>query len=204
MDGFSVAAMIGLGENPGNPTASRTLNAGVNYVKGPLAAGASYLNINDAKGNRLAGVAVVDGQYTFDATITLHLAYTDTHGVAANSLCFATCAANPGQIVRTYETGLDLQLNSRDQLYVGGAVTKFTGGLSGTALQYNLAGYHALSKRTQLYSILSLTKTRDLGGFARAAFGAPDFGATAFVTNPQGTPDKASQMALRIGMLHQF
>lgn len=203
MRGFTIAAMVGLGESPGDPSANRTLNGGINYAHGPLAAGATYLRINDANGNRVTGVAVVDGQYTFGAA-TVHVAYTDTHGVAANSLCFATCPANSGQIVRTYETGLDLQINPSDQLYFGGALTKLTGGLSGTALQYNLSSFHTMSKRTVLYSMLSLTKTRDLGGFARAAFGAPDFGATAFVSNPQGTPDKASQLALRIGMAHQF
>ncbi|WP_161539863.1 porin [Glaciimonas sp. PCH181] len=203
MNGFTVAALIGLGEKAGSQSASRTLNGAVNYVNGPLAAGATYLRINDANGDRLTGVAVIDGQYTFGAT-TLHLAYTDTHGVAANSLCFSTCAANSAQIVRTYETGVDYQLNATNRVYGGGALTKFTDGLSGKALQYNLAAFHTLSKRTELYSLFSLTKTTGLDGFARAAFGTPDFGATAFVTNPQGTANKASQMALRVGMTHRF
>lgn len=201
--GFSVAGLIGLGEQAGKSSAGRTLNGGLNYVNGALAMGATYLRINDINGNRLTGVAVLDGQYKWGAA-TVHLAYTDTRGVAANSLCFSTCAARTGQIVRTYETGLDYQFNPVDRVYVGGALTRFSQDLSGKALQYNLAGFHALSKRTELYTLLSFTKTSGLGGFARAAFGTPDFGATAFATNPQGTADQGSQLALRIGMSHRF
>jgi GBP family porin len=203
LNGFTFAGQYGFGGIAGNRAAKRIVNAGGNYSAGPLGFGATYLRINDANGERLSGVAVVDAQYILGPA-TAHLAYTDTRGTGANTLCFSTCAARPDQIVRTFEAGLDYQTTPATRLYAGGAYTRFNGDLTGNAFQYNVSGFYALSKRTELYALAGYTQTTGLGGFSRMMVGTPDLGATAFASNAQGTPDKGNQLALRIGMTHKF
>ncbi len=203
LNGFTFAGQYGFGGIAGNNAALRVLNAGGNYSNGPVGLGATYLRINDANGNRLTGVAVVDGQYVLGPA-TVHLAYTDTRGTAANTLCFSTCAARPNQVVRTFEVGLDYQATPAARFYTGGAYTRLNRDLTGNAFQFNLSGFYALSKRTEMYALAGYTRTTGLGGFSRVMVGAPDLGATAFASNAQGTPDNGSQLGLRIGMTHKF
>jgi predicted porin len=203
LNGFTLAGQYGFGDISGNSAAKRTLNAGGNYSKGPLSLGATYLSINDIYGNRLSAVAVVDGQYAFGPA-TVHLAYTNTHGTAANTLCFSTCPARPDQVVRTYEVGVDYQQTPALRFYAGGAYSQLNNDLTGNAYQLNLASYYALSKRTELYALAGYTKTTGLGGFARLMVGSPDLGPTAFASNAQGTQDKGNQEGLKIGMTHKF
>ena len=203
LNGFTFAGQYGFGGVSANSAAKRTLNAGGNYSKGPLSLGATYLSINDAYGNRLTAVAVVDGQYAFGPA-TVHLAYTNTHGTAANTLCFSTCAARPNQVVRTYEAGVDYQATPVIRFYAGGAYSRLNKDLAGNAYQLNLTAFYALSKRTEVYALAGYTKTTGLDGFARLMVGSPDLGPTAFASNAQGTPDKGNQQGLKIGMTHKF
>lgn len=203
LNGFTFAGQYGFGGIAGNSAAMRILNAGGNYSNGPLGLGATYLRINNVDGKRLSGVAVVDGQYVLGPA-TVHLAYTDTRGTAANTLCFSTCAARPDQVVRTVEAGLDYYATPVVRFYAGGAYTRISNDLAGNAFQFNLSGFHALSKRTEVYVLAGYTRTTGLGGFSRVMVGAPDLGATAFASNAQGTPDNGNQLGLRIGMTHKF
>jgi len=203
LHGFTFAGQYGFGGIPDNGAAKRTINVGGNYSKGPLSLGATYLSINDISGNRLTAVSVIDGQYVFGPA-TIHLAHTNTHGTGANALCFSTCAARPNQVVRTYEVGVDYQTSPTIRFYAGGAYSRLNNELTGNAYQFNLAGYYALSKRTELYALAGYTKTTGLDGFARLMVGSPDLGPTAFASNAQGTPDKGNQQGLKIGMTHKF
>lgn len=201
--GLRFGALVGLGEQAGNSRAGRTVNAGVNYTGDALAVGATYLQINNLDGSRLTGVTLVSGEYKLGAT-TLHLAYTDTRGIDADVMCFSTCAARPEQLLRTYDVGLTYRLTPVNHVYSGISHTRLMRDMDGHALQFNLGAFHDFSKRTGLYALWSLSKTGGLGGFSRAVTGASDFGPTAFVTNPQGTPDRGRQWALRLGMTHRF
>ncbi|MFT4509550.1 porin [Caballeronia sp. 15711] len=203
LNGFTFAGQYGFGGIAGNNAAMRILNGGGNYSQGTLGLGATYLRINDTNGNRLTGVAVVDGQYVFGPA-AVHLAYTDTRGTAANTLCFSTCAARPNQVVRTFEVGLDYQATPAASFYTGGAYTRLDNDLTGNAIQFNLSGFYALSKRTGVYALAGYTRTTGLSGFSRVMVGAPDLGATAFASNAQGTPDRGNQLGLRIGMTQKF
>ncbi|KQV90572.1 porin [Massilia sp. Root351] len=194
MNGLTVSAMVGMGEQAGDSSKGRNVSAGANYVNGPVRLALAYSKQND----RAAGYAGA-----FLSTLNLGNA-----GTVFDSL--TTWAAGGGYKVGDWrlnalytQSTVDLPASSFKQKNVDlGAAWNYTPlntlniGFTNSKLggakynQFSIGNAYAFSKRTEFYVQAAYQKA---SGSARFA-----------LQNNTGAADGRNQLVTTMGVHHSF
>jgi predicted porin len=213
LGGFKASAIYGFGEQAGNSSAGQSAGIGAQYANGPFTVGLSYFQ---AKAASAAGVAAtipssdtgtVCANVTGSAgdtclkTLTLvgayqsgpalvYVSWSQVKQPLAGGAGARTLGGASNEKINLYDIGMTYQITSAVKLLASVVQDRasFVGGATGRVMQYNLGVDYALSKRTDIYSLLGSQRTSDM--VAPGIFGAP------------GADN--SQNVLLVGIRHTF
>lgn len=193
MNGFTAEALYAVGEVPGNSTAGRQFNLGLNYAKGPLTARLAYNNRNNdtatVTNNSIGHNTLFVANYTFKVA-KLFFAYSADKGM--NSAPLNNATPRPyGRAFNPTLKGDDLLLGA--QIPVGASGTLITSyirkndktTLNQDAQQYALGYTYALSKRTSAYASYGMIKNKNGAAY------------TVGNNSDAGTGDRATNLGVR-------
>lgn len=155
-DGFSVGAMMGLG-NTSNFATGRTMGFTVSYAAGPLKAGAVYENEHDRTFSlTTTGITEFQGMpaadYEADTVETMGAGASYQFGkLLVHGLYTRMKLENPGysDIYQSYDAGANYAFTPANSV-AGGASTTTLAGHRWT--QFEIGDIYSLSKSTQLYA----------------------------------------------------
>ncbi|GAB3551962.1 porin [Noviherbaspirillum agri] len=140
MSGFTADVMYGVGEQPGNTTAGRTLGLGLNYANGPIAVTLAHNNSNNTVDTNKTKLTLVGGTYDFGVA-KIHAAFESEKDDAAldarDWLIGASAPVGAGSVMVSYIRKNDRSAADND------------------ANQIALGYVHNLSKRTNVYTSIA-------------------------------------------------
>lgn len=175
--GWSIGAMYGLGEVPGNSAAGRSYSARVAYDSGPASAGFAITDLRDAAGVYSTRIYGLGGSYQVKALRGYALA-TRVRTESGTRL-----AGN------TYDVGVTWTTTPQIDLSAG--VTHQTRNNNiDSADQLTLVANYAFSKRTNVYAVAAHLRDRGFPAQTTAALGLPS--------------SDGSQNTFRLGIRHLF
>lgn len=177
-DGWSVGAMYGLGEVPGNSDALRSYSARVAYDKGPLSAAVAVTDLRDATGVNSTRIYGLGSSYQVNSAVRGFALLTRVRTETGTRL-----AAN------NYEAGVTWAATPRVDLSAGVQHQSRNNDI-GSANQLTLVASYAFSKRTHLYAVGAHLRDRGFAAQTTAAVGVP---------SADGV-----QNTVRLGMRHVF
>lgn len=181
--GFTAGAMYGLGEQPGQPSAGRTVSATAQFDRGGMAAQGTYTMRQDP---------ATGGKYT---VVGAGLAWDITTALSFNALYTRSEWNLTNDRVDVYDVGLRYQLTAPLSLGIGYARYQPNHGAANAILmgkrdQFGASAQYAYSKRTSVYVLYTYQYAHD--GGAQLYFLSP----TALSAH--------TQSAVHIGVRHVF
>ncbi|MDB5992722.1 MAG: outer rane porin, OmpC family [Herbaspirillum sp.] len=183
-----------LSDNMGNQAAGiSSLSSQVGsleYSNGPLYLGINHAEQNGANGNSVSKTTFAGGSYIVNKW-TGYLSY-----YRGNNLGAVTTTNTVGQYHSSYSLSAAYQYNTPLKLSVGYGWLKDSSGAGNDAKQVSLAGFYALSKRTQLYATIERLNNKNHANYTLEANG-PLVGAN--------TPTPGGNVSgMQLGIVHFF
>jgi predicted porin len=151
---FSGQLAYGLGEVPGDTSASRQWGLSGTYANGPITGVLAYHNQNTATGGDNGKTTLLGGTYNFGIA-TAHAAYAWNKGPAGldsrDAMVGVTVPVGAGNVIAEYQRKNNKAIDNAN------------------SAQWALAYTHALSKRTNLYTSYSRNTNDGLAALGGAA-----------------------------------
>lgn len=175
--GWSVGALYGLGEVPGNSAAGRTWSMRLAYDAGPASAGFAVTDLRDAAGVYTTRIYGLGGSYKLGSVRAFSLLTRVTNNSGRQ------LEANNAEIGASWSTSPTVDLSA-------GVQRQSRNNAIRSANQLTLVANYKLSTRTNVYAVGAFLRDRGFPAQTTAAVGVPDADGT--------------QNALRIGVRHLF
>jgi predicted porin len=194
MNGLTVSAMVGMGEQAGDSSKGRNVSAGASYVNGNARLALAYSRQNDRAagfaGTYLGTLGLGNAGTIFDSLTTWALGggYT-TGNWRLNALYTQSTVDLPTSSFkqRNVDLGAAWRYGTLSTLNFGYTNTKLGGAKYN---QYSISHVYAFTKRTEFYAQAAYQRA---GGSARFA-----------IQNNTGVADGKSQLVTTIGVHHLF
>jgi len=189
LSGVKFSVSDSLGEQTTGVSALNAYVGSLEYRSGPLYLGINHAEQNGANGKNLTKTTFAGGNYKLGKWIG-YLGY-----YRGNNLGAIAATNTSGQYHSAYSVSASYQLNAALSLAIGYGWLKDSSNASNDASQISLAGFYALSKRTQLYATIEHLNNRNHAAYAFQANGP----IAANVPSPGGNVSGA-----QFGIVHFF